>query len=69
MDGKRTWGISFTSKRKTSKIVLPLLYGISLDKLKEHYPELGDIQCVSADEHNIEEVVILLARELIKRYK
>lgn len=54
---------------KHQKIVLPLLYGISLDRLKEHYPELGDIQCVSADEHNIEEVVILLARELIKRYK
>lgn len=51
------------------KIVLPLLYGISLDELKEHYPELGDIQCVSADEHNIEEIVILLARELIKRYR
>lgn len=51
------------------KIVLPLLYGISLDELKEHYPELGDIQCISADQHNIEEVVILLARELIKRYK
>ena len=31
--------------------------------------ELGDIQCVSADEHNIEEIVILLARELIKRYR
>ena len=51
------------------KIVLPLLYRISLDELKEHYPELGDIQCVSADEHNIEEIVILLARELIKRYR
>lgn len=51
------------------KIVLPLLYGISLDELKEHYPELGDIQCISADQHNIEEVVILLARELIKRYR
>lgn len=51
------------------KIVLPLLYGISLNELKEHYPELGNIQCVSADEHNIEEIVILLARELIKRYR
>ena len=51
------------------KIVLPLLYEISLDELREHYPELGDIQCVNANEHSVEEIVILLAKELIKRYK
>lgn len=51
------------------KIVLPLLYGITLDELKRHYPELGDIQCIKADEHSAEDIVILLARELIKRYK
>lgn len=51
------------------KKVLPLLYGVSLDKLKEHYPELEEIQCIKAEEHDVEEIVILLAKELIKRYK
>lgn len=51
------------------KIVLPLLYGITLDQLKDKYPELGDIQCIKAEDFTKEEIVILLARELIKRYK
>lgn len=51
------------------KKVLPLLYGVSLDKLKEHYPELEEIQCIKAEDHDVEEIVILLAKELIKRYK
>ncbi len=51
------------------KIVLPLLHGISLDELKEKYPELGDIQCISSDDYSREEIVMLLAKELIKRYR
>lgn len=51
------------------KTVLPLLYGVTLEELKQHYPELGEIQCIKAEEHSYEEIVILLARELIKRYK
>lgn len=51
------------------KIVLPLLYGVSLKELKEHYPQLGDIQCISSDDYDRQEITILLAKELIKRYK
>lgn len=51
------------------KIVLPLLHGISLDELKEKYPELGDIQCISSDDYSKEEIVLFLAKELIKRYR
>lgn len=51
------------------KIVLPLLYGITLDDLKEHYPDLEEIQCINANKYSMEEIVILLAKELIKRYK
>ena len=51
------------------KIVLPLLYGITTDDLKKHYPDLGDIQCLSADRRSNDDIVILLAKELIKRYK
>lgn len=51
------------------KIVLPLLHEISLDELKEHYPQLGDIQCINTTDYSQEEITILLAKELIKRYK
>ena len=51
------------------KIVLPLLLGITLDELKSHYSDLGDIQCISADRYSKDEIVIFLAKELIKRYK
>ena len=51
------------------KIVLPILYGITLDELKEHYPELSDIQCLKADDYTVEQITVLLAKELIKRYK
>ena len=59
------------SRQNTSgqKIVLPLLYGITLEELKEHYPELEDIQCINSDDYSKEEITIFLARELIKRYK
>ncbi len=51
------------------KIVLPLLYNISLDKLKEKYPTLGDIQVISTDRFSKEEITVLFAKELIKRLK
>lgn len=51
------------------KIVLPLLHNITLDELKKHYPQLGDIQCISSENCNREKITILLAKELIKRYK
>ena len=51
------------------KKVLPLLYEITLNDLKEHYPALEEIQCISSERYTKEEIVILLAKELIKRYK
>ena len=51
------------------KIVLPLLYGVTLDELKEKYPTLGDIQAITSKDYTKPEIAILLAKELIKRYK
>lgn len=51
------------------KIVLPLLYGITFDELKEKYPTLGDIQAITSKDYTKPEIAILLAKELIKRYK
>ena len=51
------------------KIVLPLLHNITLDQLKEHYPELEEIQIIDTATKTKEEITILFAKELIKRYK
>lgn len=51
------------------KIVLPLLYRVSVEKLTERYPFLGEIQCLSAKTTNIDNVCIKFASLLIKRLK
>ena len=51
------------------KIVLPLLYNISLDMLKEKYPFLGNIQTIDSGRYSKEEITILFAKELIKRLR
>lgn len=51
------------------KIVLPILYNITIDELKEKYPYLADIQVIEAKDVSNEEVAILFAKELIQRYK
>lgn len=51
------------------KTVLPLLYGITFDELKEKYPTLGDIQAITTKDYTKPEIAILLAKELIKRYR
>ncbi len=51
------------------KIVLPLLHNITLDQLKGKYPVLGDIQVIDSGRFSKEEITILFAKELIKRYK
>lgn len=51
------------------KIILPLLYGITVKELCEHYPELVEIQCISTEKYSLESITILFAKELIKRYK
>lgn len=51
------------------KIVLPLLHNISVEQLTEKYPTLGDIQTIDTQKYSKEEITILFAKELIKRYK
>ncbi len=54
---------------RNQKTVLPLLLNITREQLVENYPELTEIQYVDANNVTKDEVVILLAKELIKRYK
>ena len=51
------------------KMVLPLLHNITLDDLKRHYPELGELQVIDTQCYTKEEIAILFAKELIKRLK
>ena len=51
------------------KIILPLLYNISYDDVKKHYPELEFIHSIKVCEHTNDEITLLFAKELIKRYK
>lgn len=51
------------------KIVLPLLHNITYEQLKVEYPSLQYIQSIKSDKYSLEQISILLAKELIKRYK
>lgn len=51
------------------KIVLPLLYDISVEDMKKQYPFLEDIQAIETINYSKEEIAILLAREIIKRMR
>lgn len=51
------------------KIILPLLYNITFEDVKLHYPELEFIQSLKVCDHTNDEITLLFARELIKRYK
>ena len=51
------------------KIILPLLLNVTREQLVEHYPELSEIQYIDSKSVTNEEITILLAKELIKRYK
>ena len=41
----------------------------TFDQLKEKYPTLGEIQAIRTDGRTKEDIAILFAKELIKRYK
>lgn len=51
------------------KIVLPLLYNITIEQLKDKYPVLENIQVIESKNYSKEEIAILFAKELIKRLR
>lgn len=51
------------------KIVLPLLHKITRDQLYARYPELEEIQVIDTSSRSKEDITILFAKELIKRYR
>lgn len=61
----------FLNRQNTTgqKIILPLLYKITYEDLKERYPEIADIQAIQTDNITNTEICVLFAKELIKRLK
>ena len=51
------------------KIILPLLHKVDFNDLKNKYPDLESIQSLKTSDRTVEEITILFAKELIKRYK
>jgi hypothetical protein len=51
------------------KLILPILHNITTDQLKEKYPTVADIQAIESKDNTYEKIVLLFARQLIKRYK
>lgn len=51
------------------KIILPLLHNISYDDMKRKHPDLRLIQSIRTCDYDNDEITILLAMELIKKYK
>lgn len=61
----------FMKKQNQSgqKVVLPLLYEVTINEMKDRYPFLSDIQALKSADLSCDEIAVLFAKELIKRLK
>lgn len=61
----------FLSRQNDSgqKVILPLLLGVDVAEFLKKYPQLNEIQVLNASDYSTDSVAILLAKELIRRYK
>lgn len=51
------------------KIILPILFNITIQQLEGHYPKLAGLQAISAHQYTKEEITILFAKQYIKRLR
>lgn len=51
------------------KLILPILHNITPEQLKAKYPIVADIQAIESKDNSYEQIALLFARQLIKRYK
>lgn len=51
------------------KLILPILYGISLSDVEQHYKTLSDIQFLDSSQFTVKDITIKLARILLSDYK
>lgn len=55
--------------RNGQKLILPILHNITIEQLKEKYPNVADIQAIDSSKYNCDQIALLFARQLIKRLK
>ena len=55
--------------RNGQKLILPILYNITLTQLQEQYPSVADIQAIDSKKYTCDQIAIMFARQLIKRLK
>ena len=51
------------------KLILPILHNITYEQLKEKYPSIADIQGIETEKFTCDQISIMFAKQLIKRYK
>lgn len=51
------------------KIILPILYNITVAQLQEKYPAIADIQALNSSKYTCDEIALKFAAQLIKRLK
>lgn len=55
--------------KNRQKIILPIIHNITTEELKKKYPNVADLQVIDSKKYTSDEIALLLARNLIKRYK
>lgn len=55
--------------RNGQKLILPILYNITVEQLREKYPTLADIQAIDSAEYSCDQIALMFAKQLIKRLK
>jgi len=55
--------------RNGQKLILPILHNITLAQLQERYPSVADIHAIDSKNYTCDQIAILFARQLIKRFK
>ena len=51
------------------KLILPILHNITMEQLKQKYPSVADIQGISTKDYSCDQIALLFARQLIKRFR
>lgn len=55
--------------RNGQKLILPIVHNITIQQLKEKYPNVADIQAIDSSMYNCDQIALLFAKQLIKRLK
>lgn len=64
--------LNFLLERKNAlgqKLILPILYKVNIENLKEKYSKIAQIQCIEANISSSKDIAIAFAKLLIKRLK